>query len=201
LALIPTLVHVFVLSLSVQCVGSELKGGTAPEWLASANGSLATALAGKFLPYSLWFTALGIALLEWAMQSLDLPMAGSRALLYLGVALLVLSYQALGLFLIAATANFRLSSSLAGFLAGPAFAVAGVSFPRFAMPVAAQWWSAALPLTHYLQLQTAQVIAGADPRHSLASLGMLGAFTVVLAGVALHRLPRLVREPKYWGRI
>lgn len=201
LALIPTLLHVFVLSLAVQCVGSELKGASTTEWLAASDGSWGVALAGKMLPYTLWFTSLGIVLLEGAMRSLDLPMAGSRALLYAGIALLVLAYQGLALFLVAMTSNFRLSSSLAAFLAGPAFAVAGVSFPRFAMPAVAQWWSAALPLTHYLQLQTGEIIAGAPAANSLPSLGVLAVFTIAVVSLALARLPRLLREPRYWGRI
>lgn len=203
LALIPTLLHVFVLSLAVQAVGSELKGGSAPQWLTTSGGSLSTALIGKILPYTIWFTALGVVLLEGALYTLDLPIAreGSRLTLYAGILGLVVAYQALGLFLIAWTANFRLASSLAGFLAGPAFAVAGVSFPRFAMPVVAQWWSAALPLSHYLRLQTEQVIVGANGRSALELLGVLLLFAVAFTAVSVPRLRYVTTDAKYWGLV
>lgn len=201
LALVPTLLHVFVIALSVQALGSELKDGSAGEWMARAGDNVAVAAVGKLLPYTLWFMALGIAMLEGALRSLNLPMAGSRWLVYAGLLLLVLAYQGIALLLVAFTANFRLSTSVAAFIAGPAFAVAGVSFPRSAMPLAGQAWSAALPLSHYLQLQTEQVIAGAPLRVSLPLLGVLALFAVVLPAVFLRRMGQVARTPSFWGRV
>ena len=201
LALVPTLLHVFVLALSVQALGSELKDGSAGEWIACSNDNVFIATVGKLLPYTLWFTALGIAMVEGALRSLNLPMAGSRLLLYAGLLLLVLAYQAIALLLVAFTANFRLSTSVAAFIAGPAFAVAGVSFPRAAMPPAGQAWSAALPLSHFLQLQIEQVIADASIRVSLPLLGVLVLFAVVLPTISLRRMGFVTRTPSFWGRI
>jgi ABC-2 type transport system permease protein len=201
LALVPTLLHVFVIALGVQAIGTELKGGSAAEWVECAGGNIVVATAGKFLPYTLWFMALGILMTEGALHTLHLPMAGSRSVLYAGLLLLVLAYQGIALVLVAFTANFRLSSSLAAFIAGPAFAVAGVSFPRSAMPPAGRVWSAALPLTHYLELQTEQVLAGAPLRVSLPLLGILAVVAVVLPALSLRRLGFVARTPAFWGRI
>ena len=201
LALVPTLLHVFVIALSVQTLGSELKAGSAAEWMATADNQVVIATAGKLLPYTLWFTTLGIVMLEGALHSLHLPMAGSRLLVYTGLLLLVLAYQAIALVLVAFTANFRLATSLAAFIAGPAFAVAGVSFPRSAMPPAGQLWSAALPLSHYLQLQTEQIIAGSPARVSLPLLVVLALFVLLLPAISLRRMAVVARTPAFWGRI
>jgi ABC-2 type transport system permease protein len=201
LALVPTLLHVFVLALSVQAIGEELKRGTAGEWIAVAGDRAVVAAVGKLAPYTVWFTALGIAMLEGAVQSLTLPIVGHRVPVYAGLLLLVLAYQAIALLLVSVTANFRLSCSLAAFIAGPAFAVAGVSFPRPAMPTAAQVWADALPLSHYLQLQTAQIIAGAPADVSLPLCGILSLFVSVLPALSLRRLGTVARTPAYWGRV
>jgi ABC-2 type transport system permease protein len=200
IALVPTLLHVFVLVMSVNAVGSELKQGTAAEWLDAAGGSAMTAVLGKLMPYAVWYTVLGIALLEVSLRSLDLSVAGSRTVLYVAVTLLVIAYQAVALLLVAVTANLRAATSVAGFVAAPAFAVAGVSFPRFAMPLAGRAWSAALPLSHYIEIQTQQVTVGAALRESAWPLAVLLLVATLLPAIALGRLSRIARDPAFWGR-
>ena len=200
LALVPTLLHMSVLTLAVHALGSELRWGTAAAWLTAAGGRAWTAVLGKLLPYTLWFALLWIALVEAALGALDLAPAGSRALWWAAAILVVVAYQGLGALLVAATGNLRLATSVAGLLAGPAFAVVGVTFPRVAMPAAARAWAAALPLTHYLDVQAQQVTVGAPARASLAALGALLAMAVLLHVLALPRLARLARDPLAWGR-
>lgn len=200
LALIPTLLHVFVLVMAVHVVGVELKQSTAAQWLAAAGDRAGIAVVGKLLPYTLWYALLGSVMLEVALRSLDLPMAGNRPLLHAAMVLLVMAYQALGVLLVALTSNLRVATSASGFIAGPAFAVAGVSFPRFAMPVAGQLWSVVLPLSHYLELQTQQVIVGASVRQSAPLVATLMAFVAVPALLAVRPLRRVLRDPQYWGR-
>lgn len=200
IALVPTLLHVFVLVMSVNAVGSELKEGSAAEWLDAAGGSAGIAVMGKLLPYTLWYTALGIALLEGSLRSLDLGVAGSRITWYSAIALLVLAYQSIAVFLVAMTANLRVATSVAGFVAAPAFAVAGVSFPRFAMPLAGRVWAGALPLSHYIEIQMQQVTVGASLRESAVGLGVLLLFATVASGLAFGRLGRVSRDSTFWGR-
>jgi len=200
IALVPTLLHVFVLLMSVFALGSELKQGTAAEWMNAADDNVAIAVVGKLLPYTVWYIVLGISLLEISLRSLDLSVAGSRAVLYFAVTLLVVAYQAVALFLVAVSANLRAATSMAGFVAAPAFAVAGVSFPRFAMPLAGRLWSAALPLSHYIEVQTQQVTVGAALRESAWPLAALLLFVTLLPTLALARLARIARDPVFWGR-
>jgi len=200
LALIPTLFQVFVLVMAVQVVGIEFREGTADLWLASAGGSVLRAVAGKLLPYALWFTVLEIGLTEFTLGWLGLAVEGSRATLYGGMALYTLAYQGIGLLLIAFHANLRLALSLAGVIAGPAFALAGVSYPLFAMPLAGRIWAALLPLSHYLAVQTQQTTTGATLAVSAPRLLALLAFSVVLPLLCLPRLSRLMRDASYWMR-
>ena len=200
LALIPTLFQVFVLVMAVQAVGIEFREGTIDHWLASAGGSVPRAVTGKLLPYALWFTVLEIGLTEFTLRWLGLTVEGSRSMLYGGMALFTLAYQGIGLLLIALNANLRLSLSLAGIIAGPAFALAGVSYPLFAMPLAGRIWAALLPLSHYLAVQTQQTTTGARLAVSAPGLLALLAFSVVLPLLCLPRLSRLMRDASCWMR-
>lgn len=199
-ALFPTLLHVFVLLAAVNAVGSELREGTADEWLASARGSLLRALAGKLLPATVAFTLVAGAAMALLFLRVGVPMRGSLLLLLGGTVLFVLAYQAIGLLLVALFPNLRFATSLAAFLASPAFAYAGVTFPTTAMPAFARAWGSLLPLTHYLRLLVEQSMKGAPAAVSAPALLALLAFAVVLPPLAWRRLRRVASDPRYWGR-
>ena len=199
-ALFPTLLHVFVLLAAVQSVGSELREGSAAEWLATAHGSLVRALAGKLLPATVSFVIVAAAALAVLFGALGVPLRGSPGLLLLGTLGFVLAYQAIGVLLVALAANLRFATSLAAFLASPAFAYAGITFPTQGMPAVARAWGALLPLTHYLRLLVEQSAKGAPFAVSAPSLAALAAFVAGALLLGWRRLGRVVRDPRYWGR-
>jgi ABC-2 type transport system permease protein len=198
-AVVATLLSIFILVGAVHALGVELRDGTAAEWLA-AGGSATRAVAGKLLPQTLWFTAIGLAAVAFPYRLLGVPLRGSPLLVALGTLLLVLAYQAVGLLLVAYTANLRFASSAAAFYAGPAFAFTGITFPTFGMPLAAQAWGALLPITHFLALLLQQAMRGAPPSTALAPLAALGAFVLLAPPLSLRRMRRLMSDPSYWGR-
>jgi ABC-2 type transport system permease protein len=199
-ALFPTLLHVFVLLAAVNSVGSELREGTAREWLEAARGSTARALAGKLLPSTLSFLVVASTAMAVLFGVAGVPMRGSLALLLLGTLLFVLAYQAVGVLLVALLANLRFATSVAAFLASPAFAYAGITFPMMGMPPFARFWGHLLPLTHYLKLLVDQSMKGAPAAVSAPSLLALAAFVALAPLAAWPRLRRVLREQRYWGR-
>jgi ABC-2 type transport system permease protein len=198
LALVPTLFHMFVLLITVEVTGRELKHATARSWLRTAGRSVPVALVGKLLPYAAWFIVAGSLLLEASLAWTGVRVAGSRLLLHGASVLMVLAYQSLGLLLVALTANLRLATTAVGLIAAPSFAVVGMSFPLLAMPLAARAWAAALPLTHFLDVQTSAVMIGGPLSASALSLLALAAFVCAGWCVALPRFAVLLREPRYW---
>ncbi|MBK6404390.1 MAG: ABC transporter permease [Holophagales bacterium] len=198
-ALGPTLLSIFVLVGAVHALGAELRDGTAGAWLA-AGGSATRAVVGTLLPQTLHFTALGLVATALQFRLLGIPLRGSPLLVAFATLLLVLAYQAVGLLIVALSANLRLASSAAAFYGGPAFAFTGVTFPTFGMPLAAKAWGALLPLTHYLDLLLGQAMRGAPPSTSLAPLAALAAFVFLVPPLALWRMGRVMRDPSYWGR-
>jgi len=199
-ALFPTLLHVFVLIAAVNSVGAELREGTAADWLAAGRGSLARALAGKLLPSTLAFTAVAGVAMTVLFRQVGVPMRGSLGLLLAGTVLFVLAYQATGVALVAVFPNLRFATSVAAFLASPAFAYAGVTFPTAAMPAFARAWGGLLPLTHYLRLLVEQSMKGAPAAVSAPQALALLAFVALLPPLVWRRMRRVASDARFWGR-
>ena len=199
-ALFPTLLHIFVLLAAVNSVGSELREGTAREWLAAARGSVPRALAGKLLPSTVAFLAVASAAMVALFEVVGVPVRGSLSLLLLGTLLFILAYQAIGVLLVALFANLRFATSVAAFLASPAFAYTGITFPTMGMPAFARFWGALLPLTHYLRILVDQGMKGAPSAVSARSLLALAAFAVLAPLAAWPRLRQVLRDERFWGR-
>lgn len=200
-ALLPTMLQVFVLVAAVQALGSELKDGTAAEWLAAAGGRVWKAVLGKLLPATVHFWLMGLAMVAVLFRALGLPLSGSLTAIVAGTLLFVLAVEAVGLALVAWLANLRFATSAAAFLAGPAFAFSGITFPVAAMPLAAQTWGALIPLTHYLRVMVDQTMRGAPVAVSSLPLAVLAAFALVLPAASLGRLRRVATDGRFWGRL
>lgn len=200
LALMPSMLQIFIVVAVVTSIGRELRDGTVPQWLASANGSWPRAVGAKLLFPLIAYSALALLYLLFFSLARDWAVAGSLPALLLSMLLLVLAYCGLATLLIAATLSLRLALSGAAFITAPAFAFAGQGFPLMAMPPLARAWAEALPLTHYLQLQTKYWLAGAPWRYGVQEMLILAAFAIGCGGVGLLLLARRANAPAAWGR-
>ncbi len=200
-ALLPGLIQVFLIAVTVRALGGELRHGTAGIWLARAGNRTWVAVFAKLLPYGLSFMVLTMFMLALLVRFFNVPLYGSMGVIVAASVLFVLAYQAMGFAMVALSANLRMANSLAGFYTGPALAFAGITYPALGMPLAAKIWSNSLPLTHYLYLLLQQALRGAPPNASAPSLLVLLLFAVLPFALLLKRMGRLMREPKYWGRV
>lgn len=200
-ALLPAMLQIFITIVSVEAAGSELRWGSAPEWMESAGDRAWLALAGKMLPYTLLFGTTTIIMITILFQMVEIPLRGSLLVITIASVLMVLAYQAIGVLLVAVTANLRMATSLAAFFTGPALAYMGISFPQMGMPAFGQFWGNLLPVTHYVRLLISQGIRGDRADLSLPDLAVLGLFIVVAVILSLARLPKIARDPNFWGRV
>lgn len=200
LALMPAMLQIFIVVAVVTSVGRELRDGTVPQWLASANGSWLRAVGAKLLFPLIAYSALALLYLLFFSLARDWAVAGSLPALLLSMLLLVLAYCGLATLLIAATLSLRLALSGAAFITAPAFAFAGQAFPLMAMPAPARAWAEALPLTHYLQLQTKYWLAGAPWRYGVQEMLILAGFAIGCGAVGVFLLARRANAPDAWGR-
>ncbi|MBG6223388.1 MULTISPECIES: ABC transporter permease [unclassified Janthinobacterium] len=200
LALMPAMLQIFIVVAVVTSIGRELRDATVPQWLASANGSWLRAVGAKLLFPLIAYSALALLYLLFFSLARDWAVAGSLPALLLSMLLLVLAYCALATLLIAATVSLRLALSGAAFITAPAFAFAGQAFPLMAMPAPARAWAQALPLTHYLQLQTKYWLAGAPWRYGVQEMLILAAITIGCGVLGVFLLARRANSPQAWGR-
>lgn len=159
--------------------------------IAGLNGKLIWAM----FAYTLW-AAVALTLV---MQIFPIRLA-SVAITYLIFLMFMMVSFWLGVIVTVGTFSYRQGLSFTGFISAPSFAFSGVTFPFLAMSPAAQHWANALPLTHYLNLQTAQLQMGAPPSFAYSSfIGFFIAVMITLLVAALLTKKALLK-PEKWGQ-
>ena len=196
--LICALLQIVIGLATIYAVGRELSDGTAAEWLEAARGSTVTAWLGKLGTYALLHCLLAVVLLGGYAIWYGIPVRGPAWLLVVAVAAFVLAVQAFGLVIIAWAANLGKSVGPGALIFGPAAAFAGVTYPITGMPLGARIWAETLPLTHAMDLVRAGVTIGA-PETAGGPLLALALTIAISFGLALPRLPVLLRDPVYWS--
>lgn len=142
-------------------------------------------LFGKLLPYTLILWIHGMLFLVALYGVLGWPMHGNWLVLGGAQLLTVLACQGVGALLYLATQDATRAMSLAAGFTAPAFAFVGVTFPATDMPLLAQIWRSALPVTHYLDVQLHQVNHGQRLHEATPQLLALAAFLLLLGLAAL----------------
>lgn len=196
----PMMVMIFVVMTTIFAIGSELKNATAREWIDTADGSAAAALAGKVLPIASTMFLMSLVMLLIIFKVVGTPLNGSLGVILLGTLLFILSYQSIAVLIVSLLANLRLSLSLGGGYSVLAFTFSGLTFPVMAMHPAMQAVSRIFPFSYYTDLFVDQMLRGAPAACSLPDLCYMSLF-IVLPLLCLPRLKQVCTEEKFWGRI
>lgn len=191
---------IFTLMATIYAVGTELREGSAVQWLAAAEGRMGAALIGKCLPVALAMQLVGVGMVVLLVRVVGVPLNGSVALLLLATTLLIAAYQAISILLLAVTRDLRLALSLGGGYGVLAFTLSGLTFPRMAMVEPMAWLGELFPFTPYTDLLLDQLLRGAPPTTALRPLVQLLLFAVVPL-MAVPRLERACRDATYWYKI
>lgn len=196
----PMMLLIFVIMTTIFAVGTELKRGTAGEWLATGGDSVAASVAGKLLPITVVMFLVALAMLCIIFKVVGVPLNGSLWVILLATLLFIVSYQAIGLFIVALLSNLRLSLSIGGGYSVLAFTFSGLTFPVMAMWPAMQYLSRLFPFTYYTDIFVDQMLRGAPVVCSLPDLGYMSLF-ILLPFLCRRRLHRICTEEKFWGRL
>ena len=213
---IPALLHILAMVVGATTLGRELRDKNIGRWyrfISTKNTALTDSaksprtvslsvllfgLLGKYfwpiLAYSLWS-----ALTLWfvtANQSISLM---SLLTVYIGLlCLMILSFW-LGAIFTLNTFSLRMGLSTTGFISAPSYAFAGVTFPYIAISDSAQYWSNALPLTHYLKLHIAQLQMHAPIAISVPIVYGLVLATIIAMLLTTLLTKRALAHPERWG--
>lgn len=196
----PMMLMIFTIMATIFSLGTELKHATARDWLDTANGSIFAALVGKILPILVTMFLMSMAMMVVIFKVVGVPLNGSLWVLLLSNLLFIVSYQAIGTFIIALLSNLRLSLSIGGGYSVLAFTFSGLTFPIMAMWPVMQWVSRIFPFTYYTDIFIDQALRGAPALFSVGDLCCMALF-IVLPLLCLPRLRRICTEDKFWGRL
>jgi ABC-2 type transport system permease protein len=185
--ILPIMLQLFILLMTVYCIGIEIKEGTSREWLRLSDKSVFIALTGKLLPYTIIFFLMMMFQNFMLYKVIHVPLNTSPGWLMLGSLLFVLAYQAIGVFCIGLLPMMRHSLNMAAFYGILALTLCGFSFPIESMPPVFQYWSAGFPVRHYMHIFQSQILAGFETKYSIVSYLCL----LIFLFLPLTILPRL----------
>jgi len=189
--LLPGELQLMILLLTIFSIGVELKERTARSWFKTANHSFSAALIGKLLPYTFIFTFIGIVGDILLYDFMKYPMQSSIGWMFLATFLLVIAYQAVGVFIIGLLPVLRDGIAMAAFYGLLAFTYAGFTFPIEYMPSNVQIFSELFPIRHYFRMYVNEALLGLDIRHSLVQIAAMLTF-LLLPLLVFTRLKKAV---------
>ncbi len=166
---LPIMLQLFILLMTVYSIGIEIKERTSHEWLRLSNKSIFIAITGKLLPYTFAFFVVMMFQNFMLYKVIGIPFQTNMAWLMLGSLLLIIAYQAVGIFCIGLLPLMRHSLNLAAFYGILALTLCGFSFPIEAMPPVFQFWASGFPVRHYMHIFQSQILAGFGLQYALPS--------------------------------
>ena len=151
-----TLTMVLVTSMSIV---RERERGTLEQLVVTPIDKTSLML-GKILPFVLVGYVQMTVVLGLGKLLFDIPIRGSLLALYAIAAAFIVASLGVGLFLSTLVRTQAQAIQLGFFFLLPNILLSGFMFPREAMPPAAQWIGAALPLTYFLEVLRGVLLRG-----------------------------------------
>lgn len=194
--ILPGMLQLMVLLTTVYVIGIELKKNSSYKWYRLGGQSLWQALVGKLLPYSLGFIAMGTLYLVTLFKGLNYPLNGPFVWMLADMALLVLTSQTFGVFMIGVFPVLRDGLSFAGLFGVLSLSYSGLSFPIEGMPGLLQGLSWLFPLRRYFVIYQSVALNGFNPAYYLGEFGILLLYLLMPLFV-YKRLRKAVVEMNY----
>lgn len=193
---IPAMMALLIMLITAFSICQEIKQGTSVEWLATANGNMAVALAGKLLPQTIIFSAVGVFIQSLLFGYLHFPLNNHPLHMVFAMILLVVSSQAFALLVTELLPNLRFSMSIVSLTGILSFSIAGFSFPVDKMYGGVAIFSYILPIRNYFLIYVDQALNGAPLYYSrIYYIVML--VILLLPVVGLKRLKHHCLKPVY----
>ena len=177
--LLPGILQLLIFSVTVFSIGTEIKQGTARQWLQKGGNSLTVSLIGKLLPHTFLFTLVAWTLMALLYGYHAFPLNSGWGPMLAASFLLVIASQATGVFMIGVLPTLRLGLSFACLFGMIAFSIVGFSFPVLAMDPTLQALSTLFPLRHYFLIYVDQALNGRELFYSWSEYVWLAGFLLL----------------------
>ena len=159
--LLPGTLEMIIILVLIYSLGAELKFGTSRHLMNTSGHSIVTALAGKLLVWTLVFAAIGFVIIMLLYHWLHFPLAGSIFNMFIAMFLLVISSEAVAIFILEMLPVPRLALSIGALYSVLGLSLSGFTLPLEAMPPYIQGLAAAFPLRHYYLFHVQELVFGA----------------------------------------
>ena len=150
--IIPGILMLFMFLITAYSLGTEIKFGTAKEWMAMANNNILVALTGKLLPQFLIFLTIFYSFMYYLFGILNFPHPGGIVMILVLGLLTVLASIGFGIFAFGLMPSLRMSLSVCSLWAVLGFSMSGATFPIFAMHHSIEALALLFPLRHYYMI-------------------------------------------------
>lgn len=192
-AVMPTVLQIFIGASAALSFSRDRQGVAGLGRSLRLGGTLLRTTTGKLAPYTLAYL-----LVLWGADALLFGPMGARfgGSLPFHVAyglLFVLASQMLGAAAALVARDTVSALAAVGVITGPAFGFTGITFPRLSMNGFSDVWANLLPVSHYLELRTDNILRAAPLEISIPALGWLAALAIAYGGVTLLLLWRHAR--------
>ena len=142
-------------------------------WLREAKESPVIAVLGRWLPLVLILWVEMLLMMVFVRGELA-PMGNWEfVMLALGSLAMIGTCTAVSIVFVGVTGSMRIATSAAAVVGGPAFAFSGQTFPVLAMPFFVRCFAFVLPITHFLQIQSAMLLGNIGLTSAFHSLQIL----------------------------
>lgn len=159
--LLPGTLEMIIILVLIYSLGAELKFGTSRHLMDTSGHSISTALAGKLLVWTSVFSVIGFVIIMLLYHWLRFPISGSIFNMFIAMFLLVISSEAVAIFILEMLPVPRLALSIGALYSVLGLSMSGFTLPIEAMPPYIQGLAAAFPLRHYYLFHVQEVIFGA----------------------------------------
>ena len=173
LGLVTAIFHLAGILAAVYLFSFPFRDHRVREFLKAAGGSRVILGLSTVLPLVLiqWLSMM--AVYAYARRALTPMTFDEFVVVSAGQLAMILACSGAGAAFVGITGNMRMSSSVAGVIAGPAFAFAGQTFPVMAMPLVVRGFAFLLPLTHILKVQSTMLLGSVGKAHAWESIVVL----------------------------
>jgi ABC-2 type transport system permease protein len=157
------------------------------EFLIATPVSPAELTIGKVLPF------IGIGLIQVTVVLIlgvaifHVPVNGSLVDVYVAALVFIIASLSLGVFLSTLAQTQFQAMQMAFFTFLPQMLLSGFIFPFAGMPKPAQWLAEIFPMTHFVRLIRGIMLRSATLTDLWPEIAALGAFCVVVLGIAIAR--------------
>ncbi|PZW69440.1 MULTISPECIES: ABC transporter permease [unclassified Fibrobacter] len=173
MGLVTAIFHLACILAAVYIFSLPFRDHRVREYLAAAGGSRVILGLATILPLGLIQSMAMIGVYAYTHRFMAPMTLDEFIITASGQMAMVFACNGAGAAFVAITGNMRMSTSVAGVIAGPAFAFAGQTFPIMAMPLAVRCFAFCLPLTHVLKVQSCMLLGSAGKAHAWESIVVL----------------------------